>query len=80
MREMFKAVNFQDKALETIRLCNEIVSQYVGALTLRQLYYQLVVRNAIPNREQEYKRLGHIVSEARLAGLYREVWPRMLGG
>jgi hypothetical protein len=38
-------------------------------LTLRQLYYQFVARDIIPNRQSEYKRLGTIINDARLAGL-----------
>jgi hypothetical protein len=38
-------------------------------LTLRQLYYQFVARDLIPNTFQSYKRLGGIVDQARLAGL-----------
>ena len=38
------------------------------ALTLRQLYYQLVSRDVIANRVQEYKRIGNIVNRARLSG------------
>ncbi len=38
-------------------------------LTLRQLYYQFVARDLIPNTMQSYKRLASIISDARLAGL-----------
>ena len=38
-------------------------------LTLRQLYYQFVARGFIENTVQSYKRLGGIISDARLAGL-----------
>ena len=38
-------------------------------LTLRQLYYQLVSRDLIPNTERSYKRVGSIINDARLAGL-----------
>ncbi len=38
-------------------------------LTLRQLYYQFVSRDLIPNKVAEYNRLGNIVSDARIAGL-----------
>ncbi len=38
-------------------------------LTLRQLYYQLVTKNVIANQQREYKRLGELLSKARLAGL-----------
>lgn len=37
-------------------------------LTLRQLYYQFVSRGLIRNLQTEYKRLGSIVNQARLAG------------
>lgn len=45
-------------------------------LTLRQIYYQLVARNVIPNRENEYDRLGATLSHARLAG--RIDWLHMI--
>jgi hypothetical protein len=38
-------------------------------LTLRQLYYQMVTRNAIANDPKSYSSLGDLVSRARLAGL-----------
>lgn len=38
-------------------------------LTLRQLYYQFVARDFIPNNLKSYKRLGKIIVDARLAGM-----------
>jgi hypothetical protein len=38
-------------------------------LTLRQLYYQLVSKDIIPNSVKEYTRIGNVVSRGRLAGL-----------
>lgn len=38
-------------------------------LTLRQLYYQFVSRGLIPNNDRQYKRLGDIIADARLAGM-----------
>jgi hypothetical protein len=38
-------------------------------LTLRQLYYQMVARAIIENSVKSYKRLGGLISGARLAGL-----------
>ncbi len=55
-----------------IRLANEIIAEYQDAgydLTLRQLYYQFVSRDLIANKDTEYKRLGSIINDARLAGL-----------
>lgn len=64
--------DFSAKSLATIRQANRIIAEYAAAgysLTLRQLYYQFVARDLIPNRQREYKRLGSIVNDARLAGL-----------
>ena len=38
-------------------------------LTLRQLYYQLVSLAVIANKQEEYKSLGRVVTQARLAGV-----------
>ena len=37
-------------------------------LTLRQLYYQLVSRNIIPNQEKEYAKLGSLLTKGRMMG------------
>ena len=72
MKEQFKEINFRQDSLDRIELCNQIIEDYQGQglrLTLRQLYYQLVTRNAIPNIERSYKNLSTLVSDARLSGL-----------
>jgi hypothetical protein len=49
-----------------------VLDEYIQmgySLTLRQLYYQLVSSDRIPNKQAEYKKLGKLVSQARLAGL-----------
>lgn len=50
------------------RICADYVAQGFD-LTLRQLYYQFVARGLLPNRQSEYKRLGSVVNDARMAGL-----------
>lgn len=63
---------FNDKALKVIELANQIIEEYQADgydLTLRQLYYQFVARDLIPNKQAEYKKLGAIINDARLAGL-----------
>lgn len=68
----YKSFNFQAKTLEIIDAANEIILEYMNAgyvLTLRQLYYQFVSRDIIPNKQTEYDRLGSIINDARLAGL-----------
>lgn len=55
-----------------IESANTIMLEYAAQgfeLTLRQLFYQFVSRNIIKNTPQEYKRLGELVNDARLAGL-----------
>lgn len=57
---------------ERIDQANVIIKEYQAAgyeLTLRQLYYQFVARDLIKNNQREYKNLGDIINEARLAGL-----------
>lgn len=55
-----------------ITQANQIIAEYQEQgylLTLRQLYYQFVSRDIISNAVAEYKRLGSVVNDARLAGL-----------
>jgi len=64
--------NFTQKSLDLIETANKIISEYQQQgfdLTLRQLYYQMVARDLIPNKQKEYKRIGAIINDARLAGL-----------
>ncbi|WP_330438791.1 hypothetical protein OHB44_27870 [Micromonospora sp. NBC_00821] len=49
-------------------ICEEYAAQGFD-LTLRQLYYQFVSRDWIPNTVQSYKRLGSVINKARMAGL-----------
>jgi len=51
---------------------NEIIAEYSAQgfdLTLRQLYYQFVSRGLLPNKQLEYKKLGDVINDGRLAGL-----------
>jgi hypothetical protein len=71
-KERFIERTFKDDTLAVIDLANGIIRQYRDqgfTLTLRQLYYQFVARGLLQNRQQEYKRLGSIVNDGRLAGL-----------
>ena len=63
---------FQVDSLAIIAQANTIIEEYQDqglALTLRQLYYQFVSRDLIANQQKEYKRLGSIINDGRLAGL-----------
>ena len=72
MKEQFIDKNFSRESGERIDLVNDILEEYRLQgfdLSLRQLYYQLVVRDYIENSNKSYKRLGSLVNNARLAGL-----------
>ena len=72
MLETFKEIKFANKSLIRIAQAVEIIKEYQAddmKLTLRQLYYQFVARDLIPNSQREYKKLGETISNARLAGL-----------
>lgn len=72
MKEQFLETKFRQEKLNQVGLCNEVIDAYLQQglkLTLRQLYYQLVTQNVIPNEERAYKNLGKLLSDARLAGL-----------
>lgn len=72
MKEAFKEHKFSKRVLQRIDLANSILESYARqgySVTLRSLYYQLVVRNDIENTLQSYKRLVDTLSKARLAGL-----------
>lgn len=61
------AVNKQ--MLETI---NSILEEYKAdgyVLTLRQLYYQLVSKDIIPNNDKEYGKISNILKKGRMAGI-----------
>lgn len=71
-REAFIDRAFKPDTLGVIHKANEIIAEYREqgfTLTLRQLYYQFVAKGLIPNKQTEYKRLGSIINDGRLAGL-----------
>lgn len=62
---------FHPKSETLIHEANAIIEEYraIGLdLTLRQLYYQFVSRDSIPNTFRSYKNLQSLINEARLAG------------
>lgn len=68
----YKEIDFRDKSLHLIEWANKIVEDYDEQgynLTLRQLYYQFVARDIIPNNQRMYDNLGALINNARLAGL-----------
>lgn len=57
---------------ERLVIINEIIEEYQEegyVLTLRQLYYQLVSRDVVPNKQSEYSKLSTLLKEGRMAGI-----------
>lgn len=72
MKQAYIDKSFQRSSLELIDWANDIIASYQArgySLTLRQLYYQMVSRDLIPNEKKSYDRIGSVLSDARLAGL-----------
>lgn len=72
MKHCYVSHMFQADSLALIEFASDIMEEYAAEgydLTLRQLYYQFVSRDRLANTERNYKRLGDIISNARLAGL-----------
>lgn len=68
----YKELRMQGRSLRVVEQANKFIDEYLAMglkLTLRQLYYRFISINFFPNNQQSYKRLGHTISEARLAGL-----------
>lgn len=71
MKICYVGKDFSAAHEQVIEQANAIITTYEVQgydLTLRQLYYQFVSRDLIPNTDREYKRLGSIINDARLAG------------
>jgi hypothetical protein len=66
----YTSQQFRGDTLRVITAAEAILEEYKGqglTLTLRQLYYQFVARGLMENTQKNYKRLGDIVNNARLA-------------
>lgn len=84
----YQEFNFKPETYRLIAKINAILEEFDrtgDVVTVRQLYYQLVARDIIPNTEKSYKKITSVVNDARLAGLIdwdaiedrtREVWQR----
>ncbi len=68
----YRQVNIRAAGQSMIRTVNKICAEYAAAgysLTLRQVYYQMVARDYIPNNQRSYANLGELINSARLCGL-----------
>ena len=59
---------FAAKTALVIDQANEIMKEY-DSMTLRALYYQFVARDYLENTMRNYKKLGDIIRNARMAGM-----------
>lgn len=72
MKQRYQDRSFRGDSITLISVMNSIINEYINQgfrLTVRQLYYQLVARDIIPNTERSYKRITSLVNDARLAGV-----------
>lgn len=72
MKVCYREMKFKDATLRMIETINAIIGEYMRAgyvLTVRQLYYQLVARDIVPNTEKSYKHITRTVNDGRIAGL-----------
>jgi len=77
MKICYEPKEFRPGTLDVIARAEAICREYEAqgfSISLRQLYYQFVARGLLPNKQTEYKRLGQIVGDARLAGLLDWRW------
>lgn len=72
MKQAYKEFKFKQETLNLIAFMNDLIEGYARqgfSLSVRQVYYQLVAKDMIPNSEQSYKRIVSTLNDGRLAGL-----------
>lgn len=72
MKEKFREVKLSKANKERLAIINKIIEEFRAdgyVLTLRQLYYQLVSKDIIPNNQKEYAKLSRLLKEGRLGGI-----------
>jgi hypothetical protein len=68
----FREIRMNRANKERLDTINGIIEEYQldgYVLTLRQLYYQLVTRDIIANKQSEYAKLSTLLKEGRMAGI-----------
>ena len=72
MKVAYRNIRLSKENKVRLAQINTIIDEYAAdgyVLTLRQLYYQLVSRDIIPNQQKEYSKLSKILGEGRMAGI-----------
>ena len=71
MKQQFRETKFQKKNIILLEKIKQILKEYNQEnikVTLRQLYYQLVERDIIPNKVSEYNKISKLLTNARYLG------------
>lgn len=72
MKNQFRKIRLGKANKHRLKMINSIIKEYSDQgykLTLRQLYYQLVSRDVIPNEQKEYAKLSILLREGRMGGV-----------
>jgi hypothetical protein len=72
MKIKFRDIKLSKDNKRKLQVINGIIDEYQEQgyiLTLRQLYYQLVSRDIIPNALPEYAKISKLLKEGRMAGI-----------
>ena len=72
MKEAFIDKKFSSKSLQKLEWIDDVLSKYRAMgydLTVRQVYYQLVAQDLIPNNVRSYNQIQSLISDGRKAGL-----------
>jgi hypothetical protein len=72
MKRKFREPKLSKANRDRLVTINSIIEEYQSegyVLTLRQLYYQLVSRDIIPNKDSEYSKLSTLLKEGRMGGI-----------
>lgn len=72
MKDKFREIRLSKTNKAKLDLVNSIIQEYAEdgyIMTLRQLYYQLVSRDIIPNKQNEYSKISILLKEGRMAGI-----------
>src|SRR3990167_11161259 len=70
--QFLENLRLNSKNEQRLIIINKIIEEYLKegyTLTLRQLFYQLVSREIIPNSQKEYAKLSTLLVKGRMAGI-----------
>jgi len=74
MKEFYAGTKMGRDSLMLVARATAILEEYQLRMTVRQLYYQLVAADLIPNSVKSYKRVVRIMRDARMSGILDWDW------